>query len=174
MSMESNTIESKVASTILERPTGEIIIAGKKYLLPPPTLATLILVSEIVATLPIVQDTKDPQEKIMSALHYAKDYKKLADICAILILGAKNLIEVREKTITKKRFFGLWKRTEKITETINRQKELADEILLHLSPSEIFNNITKRLKENEVGIFFLITTSLSEANLIKPTKEVVN
>jgi hypothetical protein len=34
------------------------------------------------------------------------------------------------------------------------------------------NLIVRRLKDMEIGDFFGITTSLSEANLLKPTAEV--
>jgi len=38
----------------------------------------------------------------------------------------------------------------------------------------MLNIIIKRLTDMEVGDFFGITTSLSETNLLKPTKEVEN
>lgn len=166
------TIENRVASAILERPDHSITINGKEYKFGSPSLATLILVSEIVSTLPVVENTEDNAQKIYSALHYAKDFKPLAEIAAILILGAKNLTENREIKKTKKYCFGLIKRKVSHIETIDRKAELAQEILLNLSPSQLFDCIVKRLQENEAGIFFVITTSLSEVNLIKPTREV--
>ena len=172
--MEKDTIESRVASAILERPDQYLIIDGKEYKFGSPSLATLILVSEIVATLPIVEDTEDLEKRTYSVLHYAKDFKPLADMAAILILGAKNLTEQRTITTTKKYCFGLFKRTISKTETIDKKSELAKEILLNVSPSELFNTVMKRLRENEAGVFFVITTSLSEANLLKPTREVEN
>lgn len=170
--VKEDTIESRVASAILERPSGEIIIDGKAYAIAPPSLATLILVSEIIATLPIVEKTDDNEKKTLSVLRFARDYKALADIAAVLILGAKNLTEQREKTVTKRYLFGLIKRQHKTTETINRAKELAQDILLNISPSELFETIMKKLRDNEIGVFFLITTSLSEANLLAPTRGV--
>lgn len=50
--MTEQTIESKVASAILERPVASIELDGVKYDIAPPSIATLILVSEIVSTLP--------------------------------------------------------------------------------------------------------------------------
>ncbi|MCC8155482.1 MAG: hypothetical protein LIP01_15645 [Tannerellaceae bacterium] len=47
----AKTIESKVADTILERKM-KLEIGGKYYEVAPPTTATLILVSELVAQLP--------------------------------------------------------------------------------------------------------------------------
>lgn len=170
--MKLDTIESRVATAILERPSGTIVINGNEYKIGSPSLATLILVSEIVSTLPIVEKTEDKEKKTYSVLHHAKDFKALAEIAAILILGAKNLTENRERTITKKYLFGLIKRSKTIKETIDKKAELANEILLNIRPSVLFETIIKRLQDNEVGVFFVITTSLSEANLLAPTKEV--
>lgn len=89
---QKETIESRVASAILEKPIGEIAIGGKTYKIAPPSIGTLILISEIIATLPIVKDA--PKDKQLNAvLHYAKDYRKLGEIGAILILGANGLTE---------------------------------------------------------------------------------
>lgn len=163
------TIESRVAAAILERPTGEIEIDGSKYIIAPPTLATLILVSELVSTLPIVEKTEDNEQKTYSVLHHAKNYKALGDIAAVLILGAKAIKEDEQRIEKPCRWYSLRRRKKRIS----RRKELAEKILDNVRPSVLFDCIIRRLKDNEVGIFFLITTSLSEANLLTPTKEVV-
>ena len=171
LNMEKQTIESKVADAILERKIGSIEIDGKTYNVAPPTLATLILVSEMVSTLPIVE--RVPNNQIVnSALHYAKDYRKLGDICAVLILGAKNLMQEVEE-VHVKRFLWLFKRRYTIKQTIDRKAELSRLITENLRPSVVFDVIVKRLQDMEVGSFFSITTSLSDANILKPTKEVV-
>lgn len=162
------TIESRVAATVLERPTGMFEINGHKYQLAPPTIATLILVSEIVSTLPIVEKTEDPEARIYSALHHAKNYKALGDLAAVLILGAKAINEQERQASKPKRWYSRF--LPKRRKESDRQA-LARSILENTSPSDLFDIIIKRLKENEVGFFFLITTSLSEANLLKPTKE---
>lgn len=168
--MEKTTIESKVASAILERKVASIEIDGKTYEIAPPTLATLILVSELVSTLPVVE--RVPNNKIVdSVLHYAKDYRALGDICAVLILGAKNLTQEVEETHTR-RILGLFKRRYMAKRTIDRKAELSRLITENMRPSVVFNIIVKRLQDMEVGSFFSITTSLSEANILKPTKEV--
>lgn len=163
------TIESRVAAAILERPTGEIEIDGSKYKIAPPTLATLILVSELVSTLPIVEKTEDNERKTYSVLHHAKNYKALGDIAAVLILGAKVIKEDEQRIEKPRRWYSL-RRRRRVTSI---RKELAEKILDNVRPSVLFDCIIRRLKDNEVGIFFLITTSLSEANLLTPTKEVV-
>lgn len=166
--MDTNkTIESRVAAAILERHTGEIEIGGSKYEIAPPTLATLILVSEIVSTFPVVNKTADNEQKTYSVLHYAKNYKALGDIAAVLILGAKAIKE-EEQRMTKHRRWFIFRKNKKKE---SQRKRLARIILENVSPSKLFEIIIQRLKDNEVGFFFLIITSLSEANLLKPTKD---
>ena len=167
---EKTTLESHVASAVLERKVGSIVIDGKTYEIAPPTLATLILISELVSTLPVVE--RVPNNQIVnSVLHYAKDYRKLGDICAVLILGAKNLTQEIEETHTR-RILGLFKRRYTTKQTIDHKAELSRLITENMRPSVVFNVIVKRLQDMEVGSFFSITTSLSEANILKPTKEV--
>lgn len=161
------TIESRVAAAILERSTGELYIDGQEYKVAPPTLATLILVSEIVSTLPIVEKTEDNELKTYSVLHHAKNYKALGDIAAVLILGAKTISEEERKLSKPRRWYSFrWKKKQE-----SQRQRLARIILENISPSKLFEIIIQRLKDNEVGFFFLITTSLSEANLLAPTKQ---
>ena len=165
------TIEQMVSSTILEKAT-DIELGGVVYHLADPSIATLILVSEIISTLPVVEKETSKKMMVWSALHYAKEYKAIGDICAILILGAKNLREEKE-IIEEKRIFGLFPCKKKVKVIIDKQAELSRLILDNVEPSIIINLILKRLNDMEIGSFFSITTSLSEANILKPTKEVV-
>lgn len=169
--MTEQTIESKVAAAILEKPIATIELEGVKYNIAPPSISTLILVSEIVSTLPQVDDV--PNDKIVySALHHAKDFKQLGNIVAVLILGAKGLTDTVTRKVVKKRFFGLIKSETEETVTIDRKAELAKIVLDNIRPSVMLNIIVRRLNDLEIGDFFGITTSLSETNLLKPTKEV--
>ena len=170
--MAQRTIEQMVASAILQKATDKIELGGVVYPIADPSIATLILVSEIISTLPVV-DKETPKElRVYSALHYAKEYSAIGDICAILILGAKNLREEKE-IIEEKRIFGLFPRKKKVKVIVDKQAELSRLILDNIKPSTIFDLIIKRLQDMEIGHFFSITTSLSEANILKPTKEVV-
>ncbi len=169
------TIEEQVASAILEKPLGEFTIDGKVYQIAAPCISTLILVSEIVSTLPIVE--KCPADQVLSSvLHNAKDYRKLGEMVAVLILGRKGLTEEREvvEEVSVPCFFGLFKRKKKVAHmvVIDKKAELAQRILDNVTPSELQNIVIQRLTTLEIGDFFAITTSLSEANLLKPTKEV--
>jgi len=169
--MENRTIEQMVASAILEKATHTIEIDGTVYTVSDPTIATLILISEIISTLPIVENTSDNKEKVYAALHYAKDYRAIGDICAILILGAKGLTEERE-VVEYKRILGVFRRKTVRKVIVDKKKELSALILENMRPSVIFECLIQRLKDMEIGHFFSITTSLSEANILKPTKEV--
>lgn len=172
MENEKTTIESRVANAILEKKIGTIEIAGASYDIAPPSIATLILISEIVSTLPIVE--KVPAKEIVnSVLHHAKDFTKLGELAAVMILGAKNLSEERVRIVHEKRMWGLIRKTREIRETIDKKSELAELILKNVRPSVLFDILIRRLNDMEIPSFFSITTSLSEANLLKPTREVV-
>lgn len=166
------TIEQKVASAILQRNVAEIEINGRAYKIAPPTLGTLIAVSEIVSTLPIVEKVPN-NEVVNSVLKNARHFKGLGKIASTLILGAKPIIEERSIVIKDKSVLRWLRKPKKRIVKVNLQDELAETIIDSVSPSVLFEVIVQRLKDMEVGTFFSITTSLSEANLLKPTKEVV-
>lgn len=168
---KQETIESRVASAILEKPMAEIEIEGEVYKIASPSIATLILVSEIVASLPIV-DRVSNDKIVYSVLYNARFFRPLGDIAAVLILGAKNLKEKRERIIEKRYLFGLIRRKKKVVEEVDWQRMLARQIIENVRPSVLFNIVIRRLEDMEISSFFGITTSLSEANLLKPTKEV--
>jgi hypothetical protein len=174
MAAEYTTIESRVAATILERTVSTLEIEGVTYNIAPPTIGTLILASEIVSFFPQIDDVDDKQ-RIFMALFKAKDFKMLADLAAVLILGSKRLTEEREVTVEKRHLFGLIKRKHRVKQTVDLRAELAQKILDNVRPSVLFEVIVKRLRDNEIMTFFAITTSLNAANILKPTKaEVVN
>lgn len=164
------TVEQRVAAAILERKTATIEIDGVRYDIAPPSVGTLILVSEIASTLPIMPQVEHDKQ-VYAVLRFAKDYKPIADIAATLILGANALTRTDEKTLTERKW-RIFKRTRKVSVTVDARAELADKILRHCAPSTLFKVIVKRLEDMEVGYFFGITTSLSEVNILKPTKEV--
>ena len=168
--MESMTIEQRVASAILEKATDSIEIGGEVYRLGDPCMATLILASELISTMPVVE--KAPKERIVySVLHHAKDFKSLGELCAILVLGAGNLTEERE-IVEYERFLGVFRRKVVRRVVVDRKAALAREISLNVRPSVVFDCIIARLQDMEVAHFFSIITSLSEANILKPTREV--
>lgn len=169
-----NTIENLVASAILEKDIAEMDIDGKVYKIAPPSIATLILVSEIISHFPIVEQDVPKEKVLYYVLHYAKQFSALGELVAILILGAKGLVEERVEITEKRYLFGLIHRKQERKILVDKKAELAKIILENVSPTKLFDIVVKRLNKLEITSFFAITTSLSEANILKPTKEVAH
>lgn len=177
--IDMETIEKKVADTILQRSCDSIEIDGNVYPIAPPTPATLILISELIAEMPDVR--LDAENILFEVLNKAKDCKVLGKIAATLILGAKRVNEHRTvivDSLFSRRVFS-WKRFRFETDYSKKKKVEVDE-LDHLSklilegctPKTLRELVAKRISALEISDFFGLTTSLSEANLLKRTKEV--
>ena len=162
---EQQTIEQRVGATLLQQ-SRQIEVAGKTYSVAPPTIATLILASEAISLLP--QERLDDEHIVEETLRIAKDCRALGDILAILILGAKGLTE--ERTTEERTLFGLYRR--RTTRTIDRKRELADELLEALAPRDLYRLISELLRKMQLGDFFGATTSLLEVKLTKATRGV--
>ncbi|MCC8154804.1 MAG: hypothetical protein LIP01_11765 [Tannerellaceae bacterium] len=157
------TTESEVAGAILEK--DKIVkVGGKEYEVAPPSIATLILVSELASQMPALRPVKTEEDILNETLRIAKDCRMLGEIPAVLILGAKGL----QEEITKTWFFGLIRRKK----IVDKKKELAEHLLKNLTPKEIAKLTVEVLRLMHVHHFFGLSTSLSEINLLKPTKEV--
>lgn len=172
------TIEKKVADAILEKVTDKITIEGNDYPIAPPTTGTLILISELVSTMPIVN--KDAKNALYEVLSTAKDLSVIGKIAATLILGAKRIKEQRKvcKTTTTQYKRWSWRKFRRVTDATTKAEEvlevdyLAEKLLDEVTTQTLNNIIVKRLGESQFGDFFVLTTSLSEVNLLKRTKEV--
>lgn len=169
--MAQETLEQKVANTILQQAT-KIKIGDREYKAAPPSVATLILVSEAVARLPHIK--LDDEHIATESLAIAKDCAVLGEIAAILILGARNITETvtTQETVSKKRLWGLWtqKRQVSVTKEIDRKAELSKELLENMSPVALHSLIATVLSKMELGDFFALTTFLTEINLLRQTK----
>lgn len=166
--MEQN-IETRVAQTILQQPE-EMTIGGKTYKIAPPSVATLILASEVVSHLPQVH--LDEEKVVEETLSIAKDCRKLGDLLAILILGAKHIndkVERREKQ-RKQHLWGLFNTTRTVTITETAKEVLSRELLEDITPRDLQNSVAKIISMMQVGDFFGLTTFLTEINLMRPTK----
>lgn len=168
---QTQNIESKVARTILQEPE-EITIGGKTYTIAPPSVATLILASEAVSGLPHVH--LDEEKVVEETLSIAKDCRKLGDLMAILILGAKHINDPveRRKSQKERRMWGLFHTTRSITINETAREVLSRELLENASPRELHNALAQLVKKIQVGDFFGLTTFLTEINLMRPTKVV--
>ena len=160
------TIEQKAGGTILQR-NKEITVGDRTFSVAPPSTATLILASEAISLLP--QETLDGKKIVEEVLYIAKDCRVLGDILAILILGAKNLKETVTEKVEKRRLFRS-PRIEIVERVIDRKAELAEWLLLNISPKELRQTFTKLVQDFQLGDFFGITTFLIGINLLRPTK----
>ena len=174
--MES--IEKKVTDAILQRASLSIEIEGKEYPIAPATPATLILVSELIAEMPEVRS--DVDNILFETLRTARDCKVVGKIVATLILGANRIKEHRTLMIEKvsnSRNFS-WRKLRFVNEVKKEFEEVSDFehlstlILENCSPATIGQVVSKRLIDMGLSDFFGLTTSLSEANMLKSTKEV--
>lgn len=165
------TIEQQVAEAILQKATTTIQIGDTAYELAPPTPATLILISELVAGLPAIN--KNTTDILGETLRTARDSKAIGKIAATLILGAKRIREARTVTIATHRRWS-WRRMRFVTteETMPELDYVARAILEEVHTATLAQAIGSRLLDMQVGDFFGLTTSLSETNILKPTREV--
>lgn len=154
-------IEAKVAEAILQAHK-EIKVGDDVYNVAPPSLGTLILISEHISKIPedLSFVVEEPEDVINATLKNAKDCRFLAEIGAILILGAKNIN--RKKRVSKWPF----------SKDLNERDYITDKIVTEMSPSELFNLIIGLINTLEIRDFFQLTTFLQGVNLSKPTRKV--
>lgn len=164
---ENNQVEARVTDTILEKAI-KVQVGSKTYEVAPPTIATLILASEAVSRIP--KFTLDPEKLVQECFCIARHTRFLGEIAAILILGAQRS-ELRVKPAQR----GVFSRLRALFSRRRTQKDqLADEILLNLSPKKLFEVITQVLTTLELSDFFGLTTFLTEINLLHQTRKVEN
>lgn len=171
----AETIEQKVAEAVLQKPI-EITVGEKKFSIAPPSVATLILVSEAVSKMPHFK--LDPSKVVEEALSVAKDCRPLGDILATLILGARHVDERRVvvKPVRKEHrfFFGLirWESMKMQSVEVSSKDDLAEELLLTLSPGDLYLLLAQILTKMQIQDFFGLTTFLTEVNLLRQTTKV--
>lgn len=148
--MEEKNLQERTAETILQTP--KVIRVGKRsYTVAPPSCATLIEISKIIPSVPLVDLYGD---QIDEALAAAKDCRPVFEQLAILILGAKAIRDDRKSIFRK-----------------NRLRTLTDELMYEYSPKEANKLRGELLGMMEVQDFFVLTASLQEISLIQKTRE---
>lgn len=163
------TIEQKTAETLLQQPEA-VALGGKTYMIAPPSIATLVLVSRDIAMLPRVR--LDQDRVLECALSIAKNCEDIGYIAADLILGAKRSFETKTiiRRASKRVLWGLFHFSYRKAETITRREALARELMENLTPQQMHELIGQALLKMQVGDFFGLTTFLTEINLTRPTK----
>lgn len=142
----AHTIEQTAGDTILQQ-TDKVRVGGKTYRIAPPSIATLVLVSQHISRLPRV--SLNDGDIVSESLSIASDCKAIGDIIATLIIGAK------------RRFRVLFH---------YRRRRLARRLMHQCTPTELHALTVRLLKTMQIGDFFALTTFLLEINLLRPTK----
>jgi len=155
------TTEQRTGDTILQKEIS-VTLDGRDYTAAPPSVATLILVSELVSTLPRIK-TDNTKDILGQVLRIARDTTALGDILATLILGAKAIRQEKNKPLNRVR------RLLHIKHQTHYQK-LA-QAALDLAPTNLEQETARILSSMEVGDFFGFTASLIEINLLRQTRE---
>lgn len=169
--MEQTTIESRVASAILERNVGNIEIEGVTYEIAPPSIATLIVVSEFIASLPIVEKVENRDRKFRTAS------------CAVFPASRRHRgdayprSEEPHRGARRRAGETLFVRSHQAQEQEeNQDRQTGGTRQSHFRERPSDGSVQRRrttASRHGDQQFFAITTSLSEANILKPTKEVV-
>lgn len=177
--MDTDSIEKRVADTVLERTTEVLTIDGHDYPLAPPTLGTIIMVSELAATLPQIEDGN--ANLLGEVLRNARHCRTVGKITAVLLLGAKRVLETRQVAVDAprpakagwlSRILRRKAREAAVEETVAEVDKLADAVINEVSPATLQAVLTRRLIDMQIADFFALTTSLTTANQLKPTREV--
>jgi hypothetical protein len=173
------TIEQKTGDAVLQR-SEDFICDGERFPTSAPCLETLIIASEHISLLPAMPISFEGENAMFNAaLFLAKDCRPLGDICAVLILGAKNLKTVRtirETIVVKPKGFWPWqKEITRVVESeieIDNVKILSQKLRLNYLPSALHDLMKEELRKMEVSDFFGLSTSLIEINLLQQTRGV--
>lgn len=174
-----DNLESKVVDAILERTTDKITIDNVEYPVGPPTAGTLILISELVADFPEVNEK--PQNVYTEVLRIARDASALGRIVATLILGAKRIKEERKISVTVAveswrrwswRKFRMVSECKEITEFQSEIDYISARLVDEVSSNTLLKIVAKQLGMMQVADFFELSTFLSGANRLKATREV--
>ncbi len=141
------TVQKRVTDTILEN-AQTVVLGGKRYRMAPPTMGTLIMVSQHISELP--DFSMESENLLNTVMKNAKDANAVSEVCAILILGAKKI---------KRGPLGRL-----------RLHRLARRITFNASPKEVLRAIKTTIYGMNLSDFFTLTTFLQGINVTEPTK----
>lgn len=152
------TAETKAADALLQRPQ-PVTIGNKTYHVSPPSLATLMLVSEELSLIPQELFSVSKEDDVtLHALRSARHAHGLARAIARIILGAPTP------------FPSL---LERIFNSVrpDPMERLAKRLSVDHSPRELALAFVELAQRLEVGDFFAFTAFLSALRITAPTQE---
>ena len=156
----AKNVQQKVSETLL-RSELTVSLGGKEYKVAPPSIGTLVYVSDLISRVPKINVREGSESADIIA--GAKEYRILPEIIATLILGVK---EIRKSVEPAKKRFFMANKGKKRT----KLEALMQEINENAQPSEIKAAIVPLLESLQLGDFFVVTTFLNGINITKPTK----
>lgn len=151
--MMKKTLEQKVADTILQHKV-RVKLAGKEYIVAPPTMATLIEMSAHISKLPKFDD----KSTILEMLGNCDKLEPIADVVATMIVGAKR------KENARNHWWELWKPKDLFAEVRECVKN-------ECTPQEINRTLEILLDTMQLKSFFVISVSLVGLNVTRATTE---
>ena len=152
------TAETKTADALLQRPQ-LVTIGNKTYQVSPPSLATLMLVSEELSLIPQELFSVSKEDDVtLHALRSARHAHGLARAIARIILGAPTP------------FPSLLERVCNAVRP-DPMERLAKRLSVDHSPRELALAFVELAQRLEVGDFFAFTAFLSALKITAPTQE---
>ena len=142
-------VEKRVSEALLQEKK-VVRLGGADYEVAPPTIATLVKVSELVASLP--GQSLDDEKVLGETLRIAKDCTVIAMIVAVMIQGVQK------------------PEARRLLHKSDLQK-LSQKIFHTASPVELKDAMMTLLGHLEVGDFFGLTAFLLEVGITKKTRE---
>ena len=135
-----------------------ITIGGKEYILPKPTVATIIMASEIISQLPYIFFEDD--SIVQHVFANAKSMKPIGRLLAVLLMGAQAVTKAECKSRFSLKF---WKNKSDVD-------KLADELLGNITTREFAAVVAELISNLDIAFFFGTITSLTRVNVLSPTK----
>lgn len=155
--MTTKTIEGNVADTILSEPI-KLKVNGHEFVIPRPTLGTMIEVSKMVSKYGVKEYDMTPNEMPTEAMRLAREMDGVDEVLAMLILGRKKAYKGGIS------LFGFEIRRP-------NYKRYAEWLRDNITPQGMANVLIGVMSGMESGFFLATITSLSKMNLLKPTKQ---
>lgn len=142
------TTEEKVSNVVLQKEVEIRLQTGKVLKVKQPTLATLIEASALVSKMP--KEVLENGKRLgIEALRIAKECEVIADILAVMVCGSSKKTKVLQRI---------------------RRRMLREKFMYSYQPVELQELLKNVLGDLQLVDFFVLTVSLQEVNVTKPTE----